>query len=481
MSRWTVRPGDVPAGADALVLLSVEELAVNELRETFHHWVRTLVFPGQQRQRSASRSPTVPAVDCGLRSTHDAVDHDDRARGTSSTTSRRTSRRSSTEHAARLTADAAHAQLETAGAEARQQEDERYRSRQGEVSSLIAENTLASSSAKSTSSRSSASRVCCSTRRRGSTSSTAPSRRSRRRSRAAQRHYEEVRDQLERERERILKHLLPKRHAMAGAAQVFPVAVEVRLPGGAHERRHELTGWDRLRHGGLLLDPPRLRRLAARSSRRAFRRSSRTELRRADRWLLDGTHAEMSEFVAFVLEKVCGFSAERRRLAARLAGRRRVGTARGHRRDGQAAAALAWARTAPSCRSSSTTKPRLGIGRGRKAVSQALQWLRAGNERLALLTNGRQWRLIFAGLDFDAWCEWDVDLWFEEGALSPQVDALRTLLSPGALDAAAPKAPCPAPRRPSSTAARGRPSCRPCSASASARPSSCSSRRTARR
>ena len=44
------------------------------------------------------------------------------------------------------------------------------------------------------------------------------------------RHYEEVRDQLERERERILKHLLPKRYAMSGTAQVFPVAIEIRLP-----------------------------------------------------------------------------------------------------------------------------------------------------------------------------------------------------------------------------------------------------------
>ena len=38
VSRWVVRVGDVPPGAHALVLLTVEELAVNELRETFHHW-----------------------------------------------------------------------------------------------------------------------------------------------------------------------------------------------------------------------------------------------------------------------------------------------------------------------------------------------------------------------------------------------------------------------------------------------------------
>ncbi|MCO5106227.1 MAG: DISARM system SNF2-like helicase DrmD [Burkholderiaceae bacterium] len=44
-SRWTVSEGVVPSGARALVLLTVEEMAVNELRETLHHWVRTLVFP----------------------------------------------------------------------------------------------------------------------------------------------------------------------------------------------------------------------------------------------------------------------------------------------------------------------------------------------------------------------------------------------------------------------------------------------------
>lgn len=44
-SRWTVRRGGVPAGCDALIALSLEELAVNSLREPFHHWVRTLHLP----------------------------------------------------------------------------------------------------------------------------------------------------------------------------------------------------------------------------------------------------------------------------------------------------------------------------------------------------------------------------------------------------------------------------------------------------
>jgi hypothetical protein len=44
-SRWTVRRGELPAGAEALILFSLEELAVNELREPLHHWVRTFALP----------------------------------------------------------------------------------------------------------------------------------------------------------------------------------------------------------------------------------------------------------------------------------------------------------------------------------------------------------------------------------------------------------------------------------------------------
>jgi len=40
----------------------------------------------------------------------------------------------------------------------------------------------------------------------------------------------ELREQLERERTRVLQHLLPRRYEMRGEAQVFPVAVEIRLP-----------------------------------------------------------------------------------------------------------------------------------------------------------------------------------------------------------------------------------------------------------
>ncbi|MFB2917926.1 Eco57I restriction-modification methylase domain-containing protein [Aerosakkonema funiforme] len=76
---------------------------------------------------------------------------------------------------------------------------------------------------------------------------------------------------------------------------------------------------------------------------------------------------------------------------------------------------------------------RLGIGKGRRTVSRVIEWLRKANQKIALLTNGRQFRLIHAGVDYDAWCEWDIDLWFTEGQPGLQVEALRILLGKAAI------------------------------------------------
>lgn len=78
-------------------------------------------------------------------------------------------------------------------------------------------------------------------------------------------------------------------------------------------------------------------------------------------------------------------------------------------------------------------EPTLGVGRGRRAVARVMAWLRATHQPIALLTNGRQWRLIHAALDHEAWCEWDTSLWFREGAAGPQLAALRILLGRDAL------------------------------------------------
>jgi uncharacterized protein involved in exopolysaccharide biosynthesis len=46
-------------------------------------------------------------------------------------------------------------------------------------------------------------------------------------------HYETVQERLKVEEERTLKNVLPARYALRGDAQVYPISVEIRLPGGA--------------------------------------------------------------------------------------------------------------------------------------------------------------------------------------------------------------------------------------------------------
>jgi len=70
---------------------------------------------------------------------------------------------------------------------------------------------------------------------------------------------------------------------------------------------------------------------------------------------------------------------------------------------------------------------RLGVGRSRRSHARLVELLRATGVPLGLLTNGRQLRLVHAGPDFDAWAEWDVDTWFDEGEGRETLRGLRAL------------------------------------------------------
>jgi len=228
VSRWTVRLDDqVPPDAEALILLHVEELAVNQLRETFHHWVRTVRIPVVQG-RLGPRLPHLPAraLGTGRPCTDPAmIDSARRLLDDLEPELRKLVEQLRSELTERL-----RAQLQADGQAARAQEERRYQSRLGEVSTLIAENTIGRLE-----------REIAELKRRRSQSTLfaddsyydqldrkieAKQEELQRR----QRHYEEVRQQLAQERERIMKFVLPRRYALAGQAQVFPVAVEVRFP-----------------------------------------------------------------------------------------------------------------------------------------------------------------------------------------------------------------------------------------------------------
>jgi hypothetical protein len=229
VSRWTVRLGGVPPGAEALLLLSVEELAVNELRETFHHWVHTVLIPVVSGALGEPLDHRPALLLRGARATLDATHHA-RARDLVEDLSPEI-KRFLARHAQDLTA-ALQTQLAAAGEAARTLEDERYRSRQGEVSSLITEHTLAKLDREIQRLKDQRHQGFLFDEAAGLDAIDRSIEEKRAEIARRVHHYEEVRTQLDRERERILKHLLPRRHAMSAPAQVFPVTIEVRLPAG---------------------------------------------------------------------------------------------------------------------------------------------------------------------------------------------------------------------------------------------------------
>ena len=186
--------------------------------------------------------------------------------------------------------------------------------------------------------------------------------------------------------------------------------------------------WSNLRHGGLLLDTPRLTALIPTdpSELSAFHQD---RLRRRLTQFQDDPAAHRGEFVGFVLEAICGF--------ARPLGEWYRG----------AEVKTDWSRKAITGESirprhlwlgqNGSTLPvfvddqhRLGVGKGRRIVSHVLGWLRNGKEQLDLITNGQEWRLVFAGLDYEAFCQWDVDSWFAEGNASRELPGFRALFAP---------------------------------------------------
>jgi len=233
VSRWTVRYGDVPDGADALILLHVEELGVNELRETFHHWIHTYRLPVRNGQLDTPL-PHVPAF--ALRAAQPCRDEAARKAASDLLSDLEPDLQEYVKQLRqKLTRDLAE-QLAIDGKTAREEEDRRYQSRQGEVSSLIAENTLAKLEREISQLKRQREQGQLFDAQSYMDELDRSIENKQQELERRQRHYEEVRQQLARERERITKFLLPRRYTMQGDAQVFPVAIEVRLPspeGGA--------------------------------------------------------------------------------------------------------------------------------------------------------------------------------------------------------------------------------------------------------
>jgi len=247
-------------------------------------------------------------------------------------------------------------------------------------------------------------------------------------------HFHELLARLKSEQDRLLSLVLPKRYQLRQSAQVFsggcrdPHAGE--RPVIYHtDTLNQFAWWSSLNHGGLLIAPARL--------------ATTSPLQRQRFLILD--HAP---------PRCCPGAAERREAGAQ-AGLFDVvleGVLQLPALEWKKASAIG-AEWSHRLINGESLKPRrlwlgsdaailpvfddavkqIGVGTGRRSTARVIEWLRKSGQKLALLTNGVQWRLIHAGPDYDAWCQWDIGYWFEEGQTSDQVQALLHLLSPQAL------------------------------------------------
>lgn len=190
-------------------------------------------------------------------------------------------------------------------------------------------------------------------------------------------------------------------------------------------------GWAALNHSGLLISTAKLVEYFP-STLPALPDWQAEKLRRA-LTAFDGSNESLSPLLDFILQDFTGLSAEEWQKAqgidSRWAIRSFTGIQIKPRRlwlgpNGEVLPVFV-----PDEGASRQFAGRLGVGRSRQLLSRVVEWLRRLQQPLALVTNGRQWRLVHAGQDYDAWCEWDIDFWFEEGRPAIQTLAWRSLLN----------------------------------------------------
>ena len=198
--------------------------------------------------------------------------------------------------------------------------------------------------------------------------------------------------------------------------------------------------WSRLRHQGLLLSPvvmverfpdaPTPAPFYATNKLRdaAARFNSSSETADAERTTLAWVDALLEGYLGHKQGRL----ARQNDIPAKLTTVVRIGTRTETLRPHRVVFADAEGKT-PALLVLADSSPQVGRGRGRTTYARFLELLRGTGHRLGLLTNGRQFRVVYAGLDFESWCEWEADRWFDDCDGSVELDGLRQLLSPDAL------------------------------------------------
>ncbi|MCB2211766.1 hypothetical protein KQI52_06605 [bacterium] len=200
-----------------------------------------------------------------------------------------------------------------------------------------------------------------------------------------------------------------------------------------------MNWWSNLNHGGMLLDIERLGTLVQivqdeekgkeKAKRESEDRIRKDLVRQAINSFKDDPDKQRTEFASKVFIWACGFNDQNGTWHRGTA----IDTSWSRRGIGNASIRPQQLWRGPN----GATVPvfidnakKLGQHRGTRVVSRALQWLRKGREQMAVITNGHQWRILFAGLDYEAFVEWDIEQWFFEGDVSPEFEGFRTMLHP---------------------------------------------------
>lgn len=222
-SRWVVTRGSVPEGAKALIILTVEEMAVNELRETFHHWLRTLALPVL---KDGLGDPVVSFDSVAMSAPDNTEQSITEARGLW-TDYQDDCRRFITGYRSELDG-IFKTHLETCRQEIDNREKAAFQSRIGEVAALKARQSVEKLRKEITDWQEKAkqSDMFDNVDELADTKIRDLEDEIQRRSR----HFDDLLERLKQEQERVIKRVIPNRYRLRGNCQVFPVTVEIRLP-----------------------------------------------------------------------------------------------------------------------------------------------------------------------------------------------------------------------------------------------------------
>lgn len=227
VSRWIVRYGEIPPEADALLLLTVEELAINELREPFHHWVRTVRFPIKNNELGE----TLPHISSGedrpdyqepnLSDIQQAQDLWDEI----SLDVKEVLKTLAIDLTKQL-----QRQLQEKENLALKEEKERFKNRIKEVEKAMNETSIEKITKEKNKLLDEMQQISLFAEERRQQEERLRDLEQEKQFRL--KHYQELLDLLNREEERVTKKILPKRYSLRGEARIFPVTVEIRLAGG---------------------------------------------------------------------------------------------------------------------------------------------------------------------------------------------------------------------------------------------------------